>query len=208
MKLRDRNRAGADPIDDDRTAEFLRLIRLNPLVVEAVRRAPLLGLPDTWVVSGCLFQTVWNVLARQPPTRGIKDYDIFYFDSSDLSAESEVGINRHGAELFSDLDCEIDIRNQARVHTWYAEEFGVRGYPRLKKSTDGIDNFLAVCCMVAIRQTSAGSIEVYSPFGVDDVLDRVMRPNPWYPNAPIDFYNSKAERWSAMWPDLKIEPIC
>jgi len=194
-------------VDGGRTAEFLRLIRLNPLVVEVVRRAPLLGLPDTWVVSGCLFQTVWNVLAGQPSTRGIKDYDIFYFDPSDLSRASEEGINRQGAELFSDLDCEIDIRNQARVHTWYAREFGVGGYPRLKKSTDGIDNFLAVCCMVAIRPTSANGIEVYSPFGVDDVLDRVMRPNPWYPNAPIDFYNRKAERWSAMWPDLKIEPM-
>jgi len=189
------------------TAEFLRLIQHNPIVVEVARRAPQLGLADTWVVSGCLFQTVWNVLADHPPTRGIKDYDLFYFDPSDLSAESEEAVNRRGVELFSDLDCEIDIRNQARVHTWYAREFGVDGYPRLKGSTDGIDNFLAVCCMVAIRQASSGGIEVYSPFGVGDVLDRVMRPNPWFPSAPADFYDRKAKRWSAMWPALRVEPI-
>ena len=176
-------------------------------MVELTRRAPLLGLPDTWVVSGCLFQTSWNVLSGQPPTRGIKDYDLFYFDSSDLSAESEAEINRCGAELFSDLHCEIDIRNQARVHTWYEREFGVRGYPQLRKSTDGIDNFLAVCCMVAIRQNDSRELDVYSPFGVEDILNRVMRPNPWYPNAPADFYNRKAQRWSAMWPELKVEPI-
>jgi len=185
----------------------LRLIQQNPLVVEITNRAPLLDLPDTWIVSGCLFQTVWNVLSGQPPTRGIKDYDLFYFDSSDLSAESEEEINRHGADLFSDLDSEIDIRNQARVHTWYEQEFGVRGYPQLTKSTDGIDNFLAVCCMVAIRRNGSREMDVYSPFGVDDVLNRVVRPNPWYPNAPVDFYNRKAKRWSAMWPDLRIEPI-
>ena len=188
-------------------AEFLRLVQLNPAVTEIVRRAPMLGLPDTWLVSGCLFQTVWNVLAGDDPMRAIKDYDLFYFDSSDCSREAEEQANRRAAELFSDLGCEIDVRNQARVHLWYAREFGVEGYPHLKKSTDGIDNFLAVCCMVAIRRTSAGIIDLYAPLGVDDVLDRVMRPNPWYPNAPRDCYNTKAERWRALWPDLKVEPF-
>ena len=189
------------------TTEFLRLIEFNPAVMEIVSRAGMLRLPDTWVVSGCLFQTVWNVLAGEEPTRAIKDYDLFYFDSSNCSRESEEEASRSAAELFSDLGCTIDVRNQARVHLWYAQEFGVEGYPRLKRSTDGIDNFLAVCCMVAIRRTNAGRIELYAPFGVDDVLDRVMRPNPWYPNAPRDCYNRKAERWCTLWPDLKVEPF-
>jgi hypothetical protein len=189
------------------SAEFLRLIQLNPAVVELVHRAGTLGLPDTWVVSGCLFQTVWNVLAGEDPARAIKDYDLFYFDPTDRSEESEARANRRAAGLFADLRCEIDVRNQARVHLWYAKEFGVEGYPRLRRSTDGIDNFLAVCCMVAVRGTSGGHMELYAPFGVDDVLERVMRPNPWYPNAPRDCYNMKADRWRALWPALKIEPL-
>jgi hypothetical protein len=193
--------------DMSSTAEFLRLIELNPVVAEIVGRAALLDLPDTWLVSGCLFQTVWNVLAGENPTRAIKDYDLFYFDGADSSMESEEAANRRAAELFKDLGCEIDVRNQARVHLWYAQEFGVEGYPRLRRSTDGIDNFLAVCCMVAIRRTSAGSIDLYAPLGVDDVLDRVVRPNPWYPNAPRDCYERKAERWRALWPDLKVQSI-
>jgi uncharacterized protein len=185
----------------------LRLIELNPVLMEIVGRAPMLGLPDTWLVSGCLFQTVWNVLAGQDPIRAIKDYDLFYFDSSDCSSESEREANRRAAELFSDLGCEIDVRNQARVHIWYAQEFGVEGYPQLKSSTDGVDNFLAVCCMVAIRRTSAQGMDLYAPFGVDDVLDRVMRPNPWFPNAPRACYFTKAARWRSLWPDLRVEPL-
>jgi hypothetical protein len=93
------------------------------------------------------------------------------------------------------------------VHLWYAREFGVEGYPRLERSTDGIDNFLAVCCMVAVRRASSGGVDLYAPFGVDDVLDRIMRPNPWYPNAPRDCYEVKAERWRSLWPDLRVEPL-
>ena len=188
-------------------SEFLRLIERNQAVVEVVRRTALLGLPDTWVASGCLFQTVWNVLAGQDPARAIKDYDLFYFDPADCSREAEQAVNRRAAELFADLGCEVDVRNQARVHLWYALEFGVEGYPQLQKSTDGIDNFLAVCCMVAVRRTSSGSLELYAPLGVDDVLDRIVRPNPWYPTAPRDCYKVKAERWRSLWPDLKVQPF-
>ena len=39
-----------------------------------------LALPDAWLVSGCLVQTVWNVLTGRAVDYGISDYDVFYFD--------------------------------------------------------------------------------------------------------------------------------
>lgn len=188
-------------------AEFLRLIRLNPSVNTILDRLPALETPNTWLVGGCLFQTVWNVLAGHDPGRAIRDYDVFYFDSTDLSREAEEDINVRAAFMFSEIDCEVDVRNQARVHTWYADEFGVEGYPRLTKSTDGIDNFLAVCCMVAVRRTESGGIELYAPLGVEDVLNRIVRPNPWFPKAPRDDYEKKSKRWETYWPDLQVMPF-
>lgn len=193
--------------DRGRCSGFLELIQLNPGVREILARLPELGVPDAWLVSGCLFQTVWNVLAGEKPGRAIRDYDVFYFDRSDLSADTEVRVNARAAGLFAGLGCDIDVRNQARVHLWYEQEFGVQGYPQLHESTDGIDNFLAVCCMVAVRISGTGDFEIYAPFGVDDVLDCVMRPNPWYPNAPRDCYEKKAARWSALWPALRVQPV-
>lgn len=163
-------------------------------------------MPDAWLVSGCLFQTIWNVLSDQDPMWAIKDYDIFYFDDEDRSAGREEGVNERAAGIFRHLGCEVDVRNQARVHLWYESEFGVPGYPRLRQSTHGIDNFLAVCCMVGVRETASGSPELYAPFGTDDILNRIMRQNPWYPNAPRDCYETKAERWAALWPALQVRP--
>ena len=162
--------------------------------------------PDVWLVSGCLFQTVWNVLTGEDPMRAIKDYDVFYFDEADISADAEAHVNQRAAEVFAELGCEVDVRNQARVHLWYEDEFGVAGYPRLSKSTDGIDKFLAVCCMVGVRNTCSGTLQLYAPLGTDDVLNLIMRQNPWYPNAPRDCYKRKAERWSELWPALRVLP--
>jgi hypothetical protein len=188
-------------------AEFLRLIAMNTTLRQIVDRISSLELPDTWVAGGCLFQTVWNILAGEDPTRAIKDYDVFYFDPQDCTVESEERANLRAAALFSDLNCNVDVRNQARVHLWYAQEFGVEGYPRLGKSTDGIDNFLAVCCMVGIRKSRDGSIDLYAPLGVDDVLSMTMRPNPWFRRAPRDSYERKADRWRALWPELAVKPF-
>ena len=140
------------------------------------------------------------------PGRGIKDYDLFYFDAVDCSKAAEDAVNRRIATQMSDLGCAMDARNQARVHLWYAQEFGTGGYPRLSKTTDGIDHFLAVCCMVAIRRLPTGEIRLHAPLGVQDILSRIMRPNPWFPTLPVDAYNMKASRWRELWPELSVIP--
>jgi hypothetical protein len=185
---------------------FIQAIRSNTRVAAVLERMPKLEIHDAWLAGGCLFQTVWNVLRGDVPSRGIKDYDVFYFDDSDISNESEQRVNREANSLFSDLGCEIEVRNQARVHLWYEETFGVPGYPKLGRSTDGIDRFLAVCCMVAARPTGDGRIDLYAPFGVEDVFALIMRPNAAFPNLPRDRYESKAKRWQKLWPELRVEP--
>ena len=79
-----------------------------------------LALPDAWIVSGCLVQTVWNVLTGRALDYGINDYDVFYFDP-DTSWEAEDAVIRrlHGA--FGNLGVKVEARNQARVHLWYPE---------------------------------------------------------------------------------------
>ena len=187
--------------------QFLELVQRNTVNRAILERMTALNVPDMWLVSGCLFQTVWNCLDGREPARGINDYDVFYYDEQDRSHASEVGLNEVASSLFSDLECVIDVRNQARVHEWYADEFGVEGYPTLESATDGIDHFLSVNCMVAVRRDEHGEYEIYAPFGLDDVFERVVRPNPWFPEAPRDRYYQKADRWKALWPAIRILPF-
>lgn len=70
-----------------------------------LERLPSLDLPDAWLVAGCLFQTVWNLRSDRPPAYGIKDYDVFYFDATNLSAAAEQAVQRRATALFTDLTC-------------------------------------------------------------------------------------------------------
>lgn len=81
-----------------------------------LERSPFLGLPDWWCTAGAVFQNVWNQVEGRPAGYGIKDYDLFYFDDSDLSWEAEEQILQAAKALFADLARDVEVRNQARAH--------------------------------------------------------------------------------------------
>src|SRR5262245_41486084 len=136
-------------VDAAMAAAFIAQVRENPINATLIDRLPLLHLNDCWLVAGCLFQTIWNVRAKRPPTEQILDYDVFYFDPANRSYEAEDVEIRRVAAAFVDLEASIELKNQARVHLWYQKRFG-HDYPQLCSSTDGIDRFLIECTCVGI----------------------------------------------------------
>jgi uncharacterized protein len=161
-----------------------------------------LALPDAWLVSGCLVQTVWNVLTKRTVDYGINDYDVFYFDP-DTSWEAEDRIIRTLAARFAGRGITVEARNQARVHLWYPEKHGLP-YPELGCSTQGIDRFLTRNTQIGIRRTRE-AYEVYAPNGYDDVAALIVRPNPGLNFSAVN-YEAKAKRWKALWPEITVLP--
>jgi hypothetical protein len=141
---------------------FLSDILSNPNNAQILERWNVLGLPDGWLVAGCLFQTVWNRISDQEPGVGIKDYDIFYFDPSDLSEEAERAVQQRAENLFSDLNITVELCNQARVHQWYEAHFG-HPCPRLLGSKDGIDRFLIPSTCVGINSRECAFQRSWTP---------------------------------------------
>jgi hypothetical protein len=182
------------------TEDFLAACLRNPVNDAIADELFRLALPDAWIVSGCLVQTVWNVLTSRPIDHGINDYDIFYFDP-DTSWQAEDAIIRELRSRLEKPDVKIEVRNQARVHLWYPEKHGLP-YPALRSSTQGIDRFLAKNTQVGIRRSHGGH-EVYAPHGFDDVANMIVRRNPG-PNFSVEIYEAKARRWKMRWPEITV----
>ncbi|QDY65379.1 nucleotidyltransferase family protein [Glutamicibacter halophytocola] len=181
---------------------FLTCVQANPINRQILQLAPQLGLSDWWLTAGALFQTVWNVLEGKDPQNGIRDYDFFYFDE-DTSYEAEDAVIRRAKELFKDIDAEIEVRNEARVHIWYEEHFGVPAIP-FASVTDAIDHFAAKTCCFAVTSDANGQISTYAPYGFADLFARRIIPNPVL--APRNVYEAKTKRWLSQWPSLTAEP--
>jgi hypothetical protein len=183
-------------------ADFVDIILRNPCNRMVLDRLGQMALPDAWLVSGALFQTVWNVVTGRDPAFGIKDYDLFYFDA-DTSWEAEDAMIKRAAAAFGDIGALVEVRNQARVHLWYPRKFGVP-YPPATRATDGIDRFLMRCAQVGIRRRGS-TYDVYAPRGFSDIGDLIVRPNPTG-NFQTERYREKAARWKSLWPELTIMP--
>jgi hypothetical protein len=64
-------------------------MRATPPLMRVLSVARHLYLPDWLVFSGAVYQPVLNHLTGRPLDYGIRDYDLAYFDASDLSYEAE-----------------------------------------------------------------------------------------------------------------------
>ena len=181
-------------------SEFLTAALRNPANAIIAEKLFELGLPDAWLVSGCLVQTVWNVLTGRAVDYGINDYDVFYFDP-DTSWEAEDAVIRALHDVTAQLDVKVEARNQARVHLWYSEKHGLP-YPPLACSTESIDRFLTRNTLIGIRRIADG-YDVYAPDGFDDAANLIVRPNPGANFSPAN-YAAKAARWKMLWPEVTV----
>jgi hypothetical protein len=168
----------------------------------AVNRAILsrwerLDLPDAWLVAGCLFQTVWNIQAGLTPESGIKDYDVFYFDPSDLSEAAEADAQAAAESVLDDLGVTVEVANQARVHLWYPAHFG-HAYPALGSVEEGIGRFLVRETCVGVRPQ-----QCYAPYGLSGLYAGTLTPNS---SAPYpELFAKKVASYKERWNWLRVE---
>jgi uncharacterized protein len=184
------------------TAVLEAAVRENGVVCAVLARAPQLGLASWYLGAGGVTQTVWNLQHGFEPTHAIKDYDLVYFDSSDLSMDAERAVEEHANQLLGDLGVAVDVTNEARVHLWYAERFG-RSIPPYGSVEQAIATWPTTASSVGITDGPAG-FGVCAPFGLSDLFAMVVRPNKAIVSEAV--YQAKADRWAELWPKLTVLP--
>lgn len=191
------------PPAGDLRERFEAIVRADPDLMDLLGRVRTLALPQWRLVAGCLYQTVWNVLTDRPRGTGLRDYDVIYFDDADLSWEAEDRIIRQVHAATRDGVGPVEVRNQARVHLWFEERFGV-AYPALSSADESLERYAAVVHAVGVRLEPDGELSVVAPFGLEDVFAMAIRPNRRLDNRGD--YARKAERARAVWPEVTIVP--
>ncbi|MBU2491797.1 MAG: nucleotidyltransferase family protein [Bacteroidetes bacterium] len=179
---------------------FEEIILSNYLIKEILQRIKKINLPDWYLGAGCIAQTIWNYLHGYDLNKNINDYDVVYFDRSDLSFNSENKTIQKINNVFKDLPVKLDIKNQARVHLWYEEHFGysINSYENIN---DAINTWPTTATCIGVKITN-GKFLYYSTFGLNDIFNMVVKPNKVQITKEI--YENKTKRWEKCWPMLKI----
>jgi len=181
---------------------FSRLIQADPILWDALHRVHSLNLPDWWLVSGALYNSIWNALTGRPHGYGIKDIDVAYFDDRDISWEAEDKVIQAGASGFAGFPLPVEIRNQARVHLWFEKRFN-KPYMPLRCASESIGRYAAIAHCVGVRLENGGGLTIHAPFGLDDIFSFRIRPNRAIDNR--ETYDIKARRALEHWPELIVQ---
>jgi uncharacterized protein len=187
----------------NRVGELERIVRADAHLMALLATARDLQLPQYRVVAGCIYQTVWNTLTSRTRGTGINDYDLIYFDIADLSEESEHRIEVSVRGRLRGFPAPVEVRNQARVHCWFEDYFGI-AYPPLSCADEAITRYASSTHAVGVRLGDDGSLDVFAPFGLEDIFGLTIRPNYALPNKTT--HERKAERAKIVWPELTIIP--
>jgi uncharacterized protein len=184
-------------------AELDTILRAAPSLMRVLETARGLDLPDWLIVSGAIYQRVFNHLTGRDPDYGVKDYDLAYFDAADTSYEAEdVVIRRAAATFLPPLRDLVEARNQARVHLWFEAKFG-EAYSPLSCSAEVLERFVSPSFAVGVRLMPDDRLAIVAPFGLEDLFALRMRPNQVRP--ATRGFDRAAEGLLKRWPELQVE---
>jgi uncharacterized protein len=189
-------------LNGDLAARLDAILRAAPNLMTVLGIARDLDLPDWLLVSGAIYQPVLNHLTGRPLDFGIKDYDLAYFDGSNLSYAAEDAVIRGAAAAFPPpLRDMVEVRNQARVHLWFEDHYG-EAYAPLSRSAEALSRFTAPLFAVGVRLEPDGGLHVEAPFGLEDLFGLRLRPNPV---RRTNGFADTAARAVARWPEITVE---
>ena len=153
------------------------ILRAAPRLMQVLWKARELDLPDWLIMSGAIYQPVLNHLTGRAPEHGLKDYDLGYFDASDISyAAEDVVIRRVAAAFDEPLRSLVEVRNQARVHVWFEGKYG-EAYSPLGSAAEALGRFVSPMFAVGVRLEAGDRLTIDAPFGLADLFAMRLRPN-------------------------------
>jgi uncharacterized protein len=170
------------------------IIAQDPVGMKQLRAVRTLALPDWCIAAGFVRNRVWDHLHGIVPAREPVDIDVLYYESSDLSKETEQAFE---ARLVKLLPAPWQVRNQARMHVW-------KNLPPHRSTADAMTYWLETVTAVGVRLESDDSLTVVAPLGTDDLLGLACRPTS-FGRTRRDEYEARiaSKRWRELWPKVR-----
>ena len=185
----------------DLEARLEAILRRSAPLMQVLETLQPLDLPDWLVFSGAVYQRVLNHQTGRDLDYGIKDYDVGYFDASDISYEAEDAVIRRVAAAFEPpLREMVEVRNQARVHLWFEGKFG-EPYAPLSRTAEALERFVSPLFAVGVRLEADGEMTIVAPFGLEDLFALRLRPNP---RRRTGGFARTAANAKGRWPEIEV----
>jgi uncharacterized protein len=171
----------------------LEMILTDTPIDRVLRAIAKLNLPNWWLAGGAVRNTVWRSIFGDNCGLVIKDFDIAFFDTAGNRSQ-ELAAKTSLTEQFPHE--QFDVKNQASFARW---RLGSRPYT---STEDAVTDWLHTATAVGVRLDAQGQWQFFTPYGLDDLFDGIIRPTPTHTHN-IDAHN-KASSFLQKCPSLRL----
>lgn len=176
------------------------ILKLDNELFQIIGAISKLAIANGYIAGGSITQSVWNYIFNQPIGYGFSDVDIVYFDK-DISETKERKTTKEILAAIPNEKYRVDVKNEARVHLWYQNKFGVTIKP-YQSTEDAISTWPSTASSLGVYLDQTDHLQVFAPYGLNDLFTGIVAPNKKLISENI--YQNKADKWQSKWPDLTI----
>lgn len=170
-------------------------------LMRALQHASSLGLQSWAIGAGVIRSLVWDELHGFAGRSTIPDWDFVYYDSaSSITQESELRAQLQTLCAVDEL--EWDVVNQAHIHHWLGQMIGRECAP-YQNLEQAIASWPETATCVALSMTKDEQLEVIAPWGLSDLFELKVTPNPHCPSPSAFEQRRRSKNWQQTWPRLQ-----
>ena len=177
--------------------EIIQLIKDDPWMMEVLSVAASADLPDWMIGAGFVRNKVWDYLhGYKNKEVQTADIDLIYYDESYVLEEKEKELDKH---LREKLNINWSAKNQARMHVKHKR---INPY---KNTEEALSEWVETPTCIAVRLEKDGTLTLFAPHGIKDLINLIVRPTPTFSNDLETFWGRvKSKDWERKWPKLTI----
>ena len=152
-------------------SEILDSFKENPDMMAILTIIRDLELQDSWLAAGSVRNFIWNLLSDKPAFDRETDVDVIFFDP-DVSYEETLALENKLREDFPQYQWEL--KNQVYMHQHSPHTLPYRN------SCDAMSKYPERCTAVGLRLHADATLELFAPYGLEDILNFQVRPTPHF----------------------------
>ncbi|MDX8047070.1 nucleotidyltransferase family protein [Gracilibacillus sp. S3-1-1] len=182
--------------------EIIEIIKEDEWMMDILKAAKSLNLPDWWVCAGFVRSKVWDTLHHFSDRTPIPDIDVIYFDPANIDELEEKKLEETLKNLLPNTPWSV--KNEARMHI----KSNMSPYT---SAVDAISKFPETATALGVKLDEKDNVILTAPCGISDVLQLKVKPNHFFTEDKerINIYEERIAKkdWKSIWPKLTIQYV-
>jgi uncharacterized protein len=182
--------------------DVVKLIQSDDKMMEIIKVASTLNLPDWWICAGFVRSKIWDTLHGFSERTETPDVDVIYFDTTNIDENIEKELENKLKSIMPNIPWSV--KNEARMHV-------INHLPPYTSSEDAISKFPETATALGVKLDKDNKLVLTIPCGIEDVIHLELKPTPYFIETEelAAIYEERIikKNWKAIWPKLKVHHI-